>query len=199
MAQRVLRVALTGGIATGKSHCLRRFAARGAAVIDADVVARTVVEPGTAGHAAVVRAFGANILNARGAIDRAALARIVFADAEARRTLEHIVHPAVYAAIATWFSTLTAGVAIADIPLLYETHHEADFDAVVVVACDPALQLARLVARDHLSLEDARQRIAAQLPIDNKRRRATHVIDTSGSIDVTDERVDAIWEMLREK
>ena len=197
MPQGVLRVALTGGIATGKSHCLRRFAERGATVIDADVVARTVVEPGTAGNAAVVHRFGSDILDAGGAIDRAALARVVFSDTTARQALERIVHPAVYAAIDAWFSTLTSGVAIADIPLLFETHHDAEFDAVVVAACDPATQLARVMARDRLSIGEARQRIAAQLPIDDKRRLATHVIDTSGSIEATDRRVDDVWDVLQ--
>lgn len=198
MAQRVLRVALTGGIATGKSHCLRRFAARGAAVIDADVLARTVVESGSVGHAAVVRRFGAGIIDQKGEVDRARLAAIVFADPAARKDLEQIVHPAVYDAIRAWLSALSPSVAIADIPLLFETHHESDFDVVIVAACSPETQIARLMARNHLTLAEARQRLATQLPIDEKRRRATHVIDTSGSIDATDERVDEVWEALLE-
>lgn len=196
LADRPLRVALTGGIATGKSHSLRRFAELGAHVVDADVLAREVVEAGTAGHAAVVARFGRRVLDDRGGIDRAALASVVFSDATARHDLEAIVHPAVYAAIQTWFAGIRGGVAIADIPLLYETRREHDFDVVVVVACQPEEQLRRLMSRNHLSVEEARQRIAAQLPIDEKRRRADHVIDTSGPVEDTDRQIDELWKTL---
>lgn len=191
------RVALTGGIATGKSYCLKKFAEGGAPTIDADVLARQAVAPGTAGFRAVVARFGAAVVRQDGTLDRPALGRLVFADDDARRALEAIVHPAVYGAIARWFETvLKAGrapAAIADIPLLFETGHADEFDAVIVAACPPDLQLSRLMARDNLSEHDARQRLASQWPIEDKRRRASHVIDTAGTFEETDAQVRRVW------
>ncbi len=206
MAGRVLRVALTGGIATGKSYCLKRFAVLGAETIDADVLARRAVEPGTPGLAAVVSRFGSGVRRADGTLDRAALARIVFADDAARRDLEAIVHPYVFEARDAWLSSLAARtaadgtsiVAIADIPLLFEAGRPADFDLVIVVACDPAQQRARVMARDHLTPDEADRRIAVQWPIDRKRALADIVIDTSGSFEETDRQIDEAWERLSE-
>jgi dephospho-CoA kinase len=160
----VLRVALTGGIATGKSYCLSRFAALGAATIDADALARDAVAVGSPGLAAVVAAFGQGILAEDGSLNRAALGRVVFTDSRARAALEAIVHPDVYRRIREWFANLPspARVAIADIPLVFETGHNHDFDAVIVAACKPEEQLRRVMARDELSDSDARARIAAQ-------------------------------------
>jgi len=193
-----LRVALTGGIATGKSHCLREFASLGAPTIDADVLAREVVAQGTPGFSAVVRRFGRPVLDGSGALDRAALGRIVFDDPAARHDLEAIVHPAVYAAISTWFNDLSDDVpaAIADIPLLFETNHASDFDRVIVAACTPEEQLTRLMARDGLSESEARQRLAAQMPIDVKRQRGDDVIDTSGTVEETNRQVAEVWKGL---
>jgi dephospho-CoA kinase len=205
MAARVLRVALTGGIATGKSHCLGRFAALGVPTIDADVLSHEVVAPGTAGLAAVVARFGNAVLDADGGLDRAALGEIVFTDAAARADLEAIIHPLVYARISAWFESLdraagpaanTRGFAIADIPLLYETGHERDFDRVIVAASSASVQEQRLAGRG-LSPDEARQRIAAQMPTDIKRARADIVIDTNGSKEETDRQVAAIFETLR--
>lgn len=198
------RVGLTGGIATGKSFCLRRFAELGAATIDADIIARDVVAPGTPGLAAVVRRFGAGVVDASGALDRAALGRVVFADDDARRDLERIVHPAVYDVVEGWFAAQAAGapvdagrrIAMADIPLLYETGQAGRFDCVIVAACPPDLQVRRVMARDGLSDADARRRIAAQMPIDDKRARADYVIDTSGSFDDTRRHVDRVWAAI---
>ena len=197
----LLRVALTGGIATGKSVCLARFAELGAPVIDADVVARDVVEPGTPGLAAIVDRFGPLVLDAGGRLDRRAMARLVFANAAARTALEHIVHPLVYEAIELWFAERAAQtgavpLAIAGVPLLYETDSAARFDSVIVAACSPEQQLERLMARDHLDEHEARQRIAAQWPIDRKRALADHVIETSGTLADTRERVDHVWAAL---
>jgi dephospho-CoA kinase len=196
----VRRVALTGGIATGKSYCLGRFAEAGAATIDADALARQAVAPGTAGFRAVVARFGAAIVLPDGSLDRAALGRLVFADQHARRALEAIVHPAVYGAITRWFETTAragrATAAIADIPLLFETGRDGDFDDVIVTACPPALQLARLMARDGLPEDEARRRLESQWPIDEKRARANYVIDTSGSFSETDEQVRAVWAKI---
>jgi dephospho-CoA kinase len=204
MPDGVLRVGLTGGIATGKSFCLRRFAELGAATIDADIIARDVVAPGTPGLAAVVRRFGAGVVDASGALDRAALGRVVFADDDARRDLERIVHPAVYDVVEGWFAAQAAGapagagrrIAMADIPLLYETGQAGRFDCVIVAACPPDLQVRRVMARDGLSDADARRRIAAQMPIDDKRARADYVIDTSGSFDDTRRHVDRVWAAI---
>lgn len=199
MARRPLRVGLTGGIATGKSYCLGRFEQLGAPVIDADVLARAVVAPGTAGFAEVVRHFGPEVV-ANGTLDRHALGRLVFADPAARHALEAIVHPRVYAATASWYDALEraghARFAVADVPLLYETGHEREFDLVVVAACRADLQRARLMARDGLTEIEADRRIAAQLPIDVKRARADYVIDTNGSTVETDAAVAGVFARI---
>jgi dephospho-CoA kinase len=195
----MLRVALTGGIATGKSYCLARFASLGVPVIDADVVARAAVAPGSAGLAAVADRFGAPVFLADGSLDRAALGRIVFSDRAARADLEAIVHPEVYRRIGAWFVTQPPGtrVAIADIPLLFETGHHHDFDRVIVCACAPAEQLRRLMARDRLSEPDARARLAAQWPIEEKAARGDHVIRTDGTLADTDSRIRVVLDALR--
>jgi dephospho-CoA kinase len=199
----MLRVALTGGIATGKSHVLRHLAARGVPTIDADVLSREVVSPGTAALQAIAARFGSGVLDAGGALNRRALADRVFADAEARRALEGIIHPAVYGAIGDWLARLDAAgrdpVAVADIPLLYETGHEGDFDRVIVTRCDPAQQIARLQARDGLSEAEARARLAAQWPVEEKAARAHYVIDTNGSATDTDRQVDAVLAHLKDE
>jgi dephospho-CoA kinase len=199
------RVALTGGIATGKSHCLRAFAALGVRTLDSDVLAREAVEPGTAGLAAVLARFGQGLVGPDGTLDRAALGRIVFADPVARRDLEAIIHPLVYAAIQARVGNPSRppGVpdpevfSITDIPLLYESGHAEDFDRVVVAACRPDQQLQRLMARDGLSEDDARRRIGTQWPIDAKAGRADYVIDTSGPLTDTDRQVVEVFERLR--
>jgi dephospho-CoA kinase len=193
------RVALTGGIATGKSYVRERFERLGVPTSDADTFARAVVAPGTDGLAEVVRAFGPGILDSEGALDRRRLAAIVFQEAERRKELEAIVHPAVRRATDAWFKHLepTVQFAIADIPLLYETGRDRDFDAVIVTACVPATQLARLVARDGLAESEARLRIAAQLPIEEKIRRADYVIRTDGSFEETDRQVNEVFDKLR--
>jgi dephospho-CoA kinase len=187
-----LRVALTGGIATGKSHCLKLFAAAGVPTIDADRLAHDAIAPGTPGHAAVVARFGSGILTEAGAIDRPALAAIVFGDARARRDLEAIIHPRVYRAISQWFAELGdrgERIGIADIPLLYETGRDIDYDAVIVASCPPPMQIERLMQRSGLSRHDAEQRLAAQMPIGAKAATADHVIDTSGTLEETEAQV----------
>jgi len=204
VSPRLLRVALTGGIATGKSYCLTRFAELGAPTIDADVLAHRALAPGTPGLAAVVSRFGPGVLHPHGEIDRKRLGQIVFADAAARRDLEAITHPVVYRAIADWFAALdnpTAGaarprLAIADIPLLYESDHQGDFDRVVVAACPPALQLTRLLARGGLTEKEARERLDSQLSIEEKMRRADYVIDTSGTQADTDRKVRDLFNAM---
>ena len=193
------RVALTGGIATGKSHVLAVFTALGVPTIDADILAREAVAPGTTGFEAVKARFGPSILDPTGALDRRKLGDIVFADAQARRDLEAIIHPAVVAAIDRWFTGLegaAAGFAIADIPLLFETGREHQYDIIVVTACELQTQIRRLIARDRVTDTEARQRISAQLPIEEKVRRADYVIRTDGMGAETNAQVHAVYQRL---
>jgi dephospho-CoA kinase len=194
----MLRAALTGGIATGKSFCLSRFAALGAAVIDADDLAHESVANGSNGLREVVKRFGPDVLLPGGGLDRKALGRIVFSDASARADLEAIVHPIVYRQIDQWFADLPAGtrVALADIPLLFETGHEHDFERVVVCACDPGEQLRRIMSRDRLDAGEARARIAAQWPIAEKTRRADYVILTDWTFPETEAQVRKVFEIM---
>ncbi|MCC7125085.1 MAG: dephospho-CoA kinase [Acidobacteria bacterium] len=197
----MIRVALTGGIATGKSYVAARLRDAGVPVIDADVVAREVVAPGTPGLDAVLRRFGSGVIAADGTLDRAALAAIVFADPAARRDLELIIHPAVRRSIDAFLAEHSAAApfAVADIPLLFETGRERDFDVVVVAACPPEMQRARVMARDGATAEQAERRMAAQWPIADKVARADFVVDTSGTFADTDRAVDAVLAALRRR
>jgi dephospho-CoA kinase len=196
----VIRVALTGGIASGKSHVLRALSQRAIPTVDADRLAHDALGPAGPAAAAVQARFGQGVVSPDGRIDRRALAAIVFSDRDARLALEAIVHPAVYDAIDRWFSSLPDDTpfAVADIPLLYETGHEPEFDRVIVAACPPEEQLRRVMARDGLSREEASARLAAQWPIDEKVRRADHVIWTTGSTEVTERQIDKVVEELGE-
>jgi dephospho-CoA kinase len=195
----MLQAALTGGIATGKSYCLARFEALGIPTVDADRLARLAVAAGSPGLAAVVDRFGAAVVLPDGSLDRSALARIIFADRAARADLEAIVHPDVYRRIREWFARLPPAteVGIADIPLLFETGHQHDFDRVIVCACTSHEQLRRLVARDGLTEPDARARLAAQWPIEEKVKRAGYVVRTDGTFAETDAQVRAVADALR--
>ena len=197
----MLRAAITGGIGTGKSFCLERFAALGAAVIDADVLAREAVSPHSPGLAAVAQRFGPGVVRPDGSLNRAALGHIVFKNPALRAHLEAIIHPEVYRRIGEWFANLPGGtrLAIADIPLLFETGHEHDFERVIVVACRPEEQLRRVMDRDRLSEDQARARIAAQWPIEDKVKRADHVIYTDGTFEETTASVKALFQVLTER
>jgi dephospho-CoA kinase len=191
-AHHLRRVALTGGIAAGKSHVRAEFARLGVPTIDSDLLAREAVAPGSAGLAAVVGHFGREMLDRSGALDRQKMATRVFADSDARKALEAIVHPEVRRMTDEWFARLDAvrhPYAVADIPLLYEVNRDGDFDLVIVVSCDPEIQLRRLMTRDGLSEADARQRIATQLPIADKVARAHHVIRTDEGFEETNQQV----------
>ena len=196
----MLRVALTGGIGTGKSHVVGLLRRRSIPTLDADQLVRAVQQPGQAAHAALCRRFGPGVFEADGALDRARLGAIVFRDAAARADLEAIVHPPVGRAIDAWFGRCRAHTAapfaVADIPLLFETGRAGAFDRVVVAACDPATQLARIMARDGLPAADARRRIAAQLPIADKAARADLVVATGGSFVQTERQVGAVCRAL---
>jgi dephospho-CoA kinase len=195
----MLKVGLTGGIATGKSYVLERFRQRGIPCLDSDALVHGVQAPGTDATAAIAARFGADVLAADGSVDRTKLGPIVFADPAARRDLEAIVHPAVYRAIAAGVRAfeLTGQYpfAVVDVPLLFETGAEKTFDRVIVTACPPATQIARLVERG-LTEHAARQRIAAQWPTEEKTRRADFVVTTDGSFEHTDEQVAAIYRKL---
>ena len=186
------RIGLTGGIGTGKSVVLRHLAALGTPTLDTDEVARAVVRRGGEAFAPVVAAFGAAILGSDGEIDRAVLARRVFADPDERRRLEDIVHPAVWRAVESFFAG-TAGPAVVAVPLLYETGAESRFDRVIVTDCPETTQIARVMARDGVGEPEVRARLAAQLPGEERRRRADAVISTAGSIDETTRAAGALW------
>ena len=189
----MLKIALTGGIATGKSYVLDRFRARGVPCLDADELAHGVLEAGTQATAAIAARFGPDVLRADGSVDRGKLGPIVFADPAARRELESLTHPAVYRAIAAGLRAfeLTEGppFAVVAIPLLYETGHASDYDRVIVTVCAPEMQIARLVARG-MSEADARRRLAAQMPAADKAERADFVIRTDGAFADTDAQAD---------
>jgi len=192
------RVALTGGIATGKSHVRAAFERLGVPTIDADTLAREAVAAGSPGLAAVIARFGADILDANGSLDRRKLGAIAFADPLARRDLEQIIHPIVREQTDAWFASLDAGqsFAVADIPLLYETRRDSDFDDVVVTACAEETQIRRVMHRDSVTEQEARQRLAAQLPTAEKVSRADYVINTDGSFEETNRQVRSVYEAL---
>lgn len=193
----VLRVGLTGGIASGKSEVARRLAEHGAVVIDADDLAREVVAPGTPGHAAVVERFGHEILRADGVIDRKRLGAIVFADEAARSALNAIVHPLVRAGAAAREDAAPQGaIVVHDIPLLVETGQQDRFDVVVVVAASPQLQRHRLLAGRGMAPEAADARLAAQAPLAEKVAAADVVIDNNGTLAELQRQVDACWAQL---
>ena len=192
----VIRVGLTGGIASGKSLVADELAARGAVIIDADVLAREVVEPGTAGLAAVVERFGEEVLDGD-RLDRRRLGQIVFADPEARRDLERIVHPAVRARAAELEREAAPdAVVVHVIPLLVETGQQDRFDVVLVVDVDQQTQLVRLVTRDGLTEADARARLAAQASREQRRAAADIVIDNGGSVTDLKTQIGPLWHEL---
>lgn len=198
----MLKVGLTGGIATGKTYVRDRFERLGIPTIDADRLAHEALGGDTALARRVAQRFGEDLLTPEG-IDRKRLGAIVFADPVARWDLEGLVHPAVYERIAGWYAGLSPGCgaafAVADIPLLYETSHAAEFDRVIVTACDPEEQVRRIVARDGISELQARQRLEAQWPSEEKVKRADYVIWTTGTFEETDRQVKHVYDELVEQ
>lgn len=192
----MLRMALTGGIASGKSTVAEELAARGAVLIDADVLAREVVEPGTAGLAAVIERFGPDVL-AGDRLDRAKLGRLVFDDPAARRDLERIIHPRVRARAAEIEAAAPAdAVVVHVIPLLVEIGQADDFDLCVVIDLDPATQLRRLQDRNGLSVEEAQARVDAQASREQRLAAADRVLRNDGSPEELRVQVAELWSEL---
>jgi dephospho-CoA kinase len=193
----VLTVGLTGGIGSGKSTVSRLLAHRGAVLIDADVVARDVVAPGTPGLAAVVEAFGSEVLGPDGALDRPRLGAIVFADAAQRERLNAIVHPLVARRSAELQTSAPAdAVVVHDVPLLAENGLAGRYDVVVVVDVPLEVQVQRLTGARGMTEADARARIAAQATREQRLAVADHVIDNSGGLEDLERQVDALWRDL---
>lgn len=195
----MLRLGLTGGIGSGKSIVSRVLASLGAVVIDADVVAREVVDPGTPGLAAVVEAFGPAVLRPDGSLDREALGRVVFGDDEARARLSGILHPLIGARSAElWAAAEQAGaeVLVHDVPLLVENHLEGMYDEVLVVDAPRDVQLDRLVRMRGMPLADAEQRIAAQAAPEVRLAAATRVLRNDGTVAELEAKVRALWDEL---
>lgn len=196
----MLRVGLTGGIGSGKSAVSSRLAARGAVVIDSDVIAREVVAKGTDGLAEVVEAFGNDVLTAEGELDRPALGRIVFGDESARRRLEAIIHPRVRARAAEIEAqSPVAAIVVHDIPLLVETGQVDRFDLVLVVDAPVDVQLERLTAQRGMADEEAKQRIASQASRADRLAAADLVVENSGTLIDLDRRIDEVWATLEQR
>jgi dephospho-CoA kinase len=197
----MLLVGLTGGIGAGKSTVAEMLRRRGALVIDADDLARRAVEPGTPGHDRVREAFGDDILTSNGEIDRERLAQVVFAEPEARRRLESIVHPEVARLFVEAVDPYrhTDRIVVYVVPLLVERSLGDTFDVIVVVSTEPETRVARLTARRSMGEKDVRDRMSAQLS-DRARERAAHVvIRNEGSLEELDQTVGELWNDLEQR
>ncbi len=196
----MLKVGLTGGIATGKSTVSRLFVECGARLIDADVLARDAVAPGTPACREIAAAFGKAMLRADGSVDREQLGAAVFADPAKRARLEAIIHPQVFAGEERLFREITAtdpkAVVLFDAALLIETGAHRRKDRVIVVTADEQTQLTRLKTRDHLSAEEAKKRITAQIPLADKAKLADYVIDGTLPMDTLRAEVQRIYVEL---
>ena len=193
-----MRVGLTGGVASGKSTVSEMLRDLGAVVIDADLLAREVVAPGTEGLAEIVEAFGPKVLTEDGQLDRPATGALVFGDEDARRRLEAIIHPRVRARAAELEGEAgPAAVVVHDIPLLAETGQEASFDAVIVVDVPVELQVARMVEMRGMTREEAESRVKAQATREQRRAIATYVIENIGTVEDLRDRVTEVFADLR--
>lgn len=195
-----MRIGLTGGIATGKSTVSRMLQQRGAAIVDADQVAREVVEPHTPGWRRVRERFGEQILRPDGSLDRRALREVVFREPRARRDLNDILHPLIRRRMLEKAERLererSGGIIVFDIPLLYESKLTHWVQKVVVVYVPEFVQIRRLMNREGIGEEEALRMIRAQIPIEEKKRMADFLIDNSGSWEETERQVDHLWRCL---
>lgn len=198
----MLRVGLTGSIGVGKSYVSGVLQELGCHVVDADHTARELVIPGAAGLEAVVAAFGSDILREDGTIDRPKLGSIVFPDQKKRELLNSILHPFIIARqdelLDDWEKKDPSGIGVIDAALIIESGGYKRLDKLIVVHCRPEVQLARLMARDGLSEAEAQQRVAAQMPQEEKCKYADYLIDTSDGFDSTRERTTEVLKQLRE-
>lgn len=197
----MLKVGLTGSIAVGKSfvcECLRDL---GAHVLDADTTAREVVARGMPGLRAIADAFGDDVIREDGELDREKMASIIFADNEKRAVLNAIVHPLVFEAQAAWLGSIADmepdSIAVIDAALMIESGNYRNFEKIIVVWCEPEIQLRRLMERNMLTQEAALRRISAQMPQDEKKRYADYLIDTSGGFDSTRRLTAEVFGQLR--
>lgn len=197
----MLKVGLTGSIAVGKSYVCECFRELGCHILDADKTAREVVKPGSSGLAQIVSEFGSDIRKPNGELDRKSLANIVFADEAKRNLLNSIVHPLVIERQNHWIRELEKtdpnGIAFVDAALMIESGSFRRFDKIVVVWCEPAIQLSRLMLRDDLDEAEAQKRIAAQMSQEEKKRFADYLIDTSGSLENVQRQAFKVFEQLR--
>lgn len=181
-------VGLTGGIGTGKSSALKAFESRGAATICLDQIAREQAKPGREGYKAIVRNFGRCILNDDKSINRALLGRVIFSDKRAKLGLERVTHPLILKEMKRLIGKMK-GLVVVDVPLLFEKKLQKNFDATMVISCKPQKQLQRIIKRDGLSSQEARLRIKAQMPLDEKRRMADVNIDNDNDINRLDKHI----------
>ena len=197
----MLRVGLTGSIAVGKSFVSGLLAEMGCHVVDADELARRVVEPGAEGLSKIVETFGEGVLRPDGTLDRARLGAVVFADEEKRKLLNSILHPLIFAEqdglLRRWEAKDPRGIGVVDAALMIESGGYKRFDRLVVVHCRPEIQLERLMLRNRLPREEAERRIAVQMPQEEKLRHADFRIDTSGGFEDTRRQTAEIYAALR--
>jgi len=196
----MLHVGLTGNIASGKSHATQVFAELGAHVIDADSIAHELLLPGTETYLGVLQAFGPDILLQDRTVDRRKLGRIIFRDTSKRLLLNSLIHPEVRAEVlrrmADQENVSAAGIIIVDAALMIESGFYKQFDKIIVVYCDAGLQLQRVIARDGLTVEEARDRMASQIPMEERLTYADYRIETSGTFRQTREQIEAIYRDL---
>ena len=196
----MLRVGLTGSIGVGKSFVASVFEELGCHVVDADQTAREVVMPGTPGLKALTDAFGGEILQSDGTLDRKQLGALVFADESQRQRLNHILHPFIIARqdeiLSEWEKEDPDGIGIVDAALMIESGGYRRFDKLIVVHCRPEVQLERLMLRDKLSLDEAQRRIDSQMPQEEKQKFADYLIDTSDGFDLTREQTIKVYKAL---
>jgi dephospho-CoA kinase len=188
-------VGLTGGIATGKSSAMAEFEKLGASTVSLDQIAHEQAKPGREGYRAIVRAFGNNILGAKGLIDRRALGEKVFKSPAALKKLEKATHPSILREMERLVRSMK-GVVVVDVPLLFEKKLQKNFDATVLISCKPAAQLRRVIKRDGLTAAEARRRVKAQLPLDRKRRLADHAIDNDKDLSALRAKVSRAYDGL---